>query len=608
MSESWKPWLIRRASPAEPPRQVSHDLVEVAGAVVYVILWETRHGPVLYHSKLSDQPLVRDTDLVRALCTRLLAEERRPDAVLIAPVPLFLDTLAAESDAGPYVVLYPARFADGHRRSGRRHLAGRIGQALGADLPIWVSGTNTLATARRALDHPGRTVQVPDDTIGHKLRQAVEVGLPEAYPLAWAALAAQHATDLDKIRAGLARIPDRGRGWYLAARPRPPELPSPLREMLAAAAPPTDRGEAAAREVIGLQAAADDLDRDDPRIEIYTSAAERLSHLMFQDVTAEIIARGPRSSHLDRARAARPIPATATWAGPVVATWLTTLTPVPDLTPVLRLHRIAKLLKYTRTGEDPTGPPWRSARPGEVVEAYRDGTGRYVLVLRDGPDGIPWMCAEWHRDPTVAATWTDETVLAADRPSGPLLAITPDDTGGVRVDPFPAALTDGGPLRFEPGDPHVLRLLLPLALDPDDAAFATRRFVLDTITEHPGMTLWPALTAPGDALRLRWDTVRAAASADVSLARRLLAPEAPKLYRYYAILNTETTPLDELWQVVRQSATPEGWEIDEHIGPDGAWTHSNILAEINRANRDDEYRRLSPDEIHDCITIIRARR
>jgi hypothetical protein len=377
---------------------------------------------------------------------------------------------------------------------------------------------------------------------------ARQAGLPESYPLAWAAL---NAEDADR-----------------------------------------ERGAAAAREVIALEAAAGAMDRDDPLADVYISAAGRLSRLMFQDVMTEIIDHRPRTPHLDSVRAARPIPITATWAGPVAETWLRSLTPVRDLPAALRQHRLATLLKH--------------AGPGEVREAYRDRTGRYVLVLAGSR-----MCAEGHRDPAVAATWTDETVLAADRPvpgspAGPLLALTPEADGSVRADPFPASLVDGGPLTFEfgPGHPdavrHVMRLLLSLALDGEAADFAARPFVFDTLTD---LSLWPRLTAPGDELRLPWPTVRALAAADVAEVRRMLAADAPPIHRYYAILDGE-----RFWQVVRQSATPDGYATDQHIAPDGAWTHSTILAEIGRGKRDDDYRLLSPHEIDQHVETIRSRR
>ncbi len=636
MSDSQQPWLVRRHFGLRRPREVVHDLVDVTvdgvTRTAYVIVWETTRGPVLYFVEVDGRSGADEDELVWHLCDRFLDRDRWADALLIDPSTVYLDALLDEHDVGPHTFVHPVHFVphpdDGRPRlqRGAKYPAGRIGRALERDVPIWTSRTNRMATARAALAAPGRTVALPDDSNWHwrqaRLLQALQAGLPESYPLAWAALAADGARELNKIVAGHARLPDRGRGWYLAARPRPPEPPEPLRGLLAGAAVPRDQGEAAALEAMGLTAAAGAMDRDDPRIEVYTAAADQLSYLMFQDRVGEIAAGAPRSSHVDRARAARRITATATWAGPVVQTWLRTLTPVPDLPTVLRQHRIAAMLKYSRLGEDPDPSPWSRARPGEVREAYQDRTGRYVLVLvdTDGPDPTPWMCAEWHRDPAVAATWTDDTVLAADRPvpgapAGPLLALTPEGDGAVRVDPFPASLVEGGPLAFEFGDDsehrdavmHVMRLLLPLALRPESAAFARREFVFGTLVEHPGMTLWRALTAPGDALRLRWDTIRAAAEADVAHVRRLLAPGAPPLHRYFAILSSATAPLDQLWQVVRQSTTPDGYALDEHIGPDGAWTRSDILQRINRGKSYDEDRPLRPEEVERCVETIRAR-
>ncbi|MCO8272863.1 hypothetical protein M1L60_19905 [Actinoplanes sp. TRM 88003] len=84
----------------------------------------------------------------------------------------------------------------------------------------------------------------------------------------------------------------------------------------------------------------------------------------------------------------------AAWGGPAVEVWLRSLTPVCDRPAALQ----------------------RLAGAGEIHEAYRDRDGRHVVVL-PGPE----MRAEWPRDPAVAATWTDQTVLAsAARPRVPV--------------------------------------------------------------------------------------------------------------------------------------------------------------------------------------------
>ncbi|RZU53603.1 hypothetical protein EV385_5534 [Krasilnikovia cinnamomea] len=621
MPDAWKqPWLIRRRPDHVPrPHEVMRDLVDVAvdgvTRTAFVILWETAHGPVLYFAALDECPRVSWDDFVWQLCDRLLDRDRWVQALLIEPHPVAVNDLEA---AGPQVSVHPVRFT-APSEAGRPRLerggiqpAEQVGSALGADLPVWFGGTETIATARAALAEPGRTLTVADDSKWARfealLLLAGEQGMPESYPLAWAALAEERAERLEHMRARRARVPDGGSGWYLVARPPLPEPREWLRRLLADVAVPAERGERAAAEVVGLRAAAGAMDRDDPRIEVYTGAAERLSYLMFQDRVAEIVARAPQPAHFDRVRAAGSVPAVATWAGPVVQTWLRTLAPLPDLPAVLRLHRIADLLKFTR--------------PGEVCAAYQDRTGRYVLVLTDAHgSGPPWMCAEWPRDPAVAAAWTDDSVLAADRPvpdapAGPLLVLTPEDGGAVRADPFPTSLVDGGPCRFEFGDHsdhrnavgHLMGVLLTLALEPEVAAFATRAFVFGTLVEHPGMTLWPALTAPGDALRLRWDAARAAAAADVAHVRRLLAPGAPPLYRYFAVLASTTTPLDDLSQVVRQSATPDGHSIDEHVAADGGWVRSDILTDIDRGRSNHESRLLRAHEVGPCLDILQARR
>ncbi|MCO8272864.1 hypothetical protein M1L60_19910 [Actinoplanes sp. TRM 88003] len=178
----------------------------------------------------------------------------------------------------------------------------------------------------------------------------------------------------------------------------------------------------------------------------------------------------------------------------------------------------------------------------------------------------------------------------------------------MRADPFPAARYDGGPRTFEFGDHpgavvYLMRQLLALALDPEPADFATRWFVFDTLIDHPGMALHPALTAPRNELRLPWPTIRALAAADIALVRRLLAVGEPPLHHYFAILAD-----DKLHQVVRLTGTPEGQATEEHVAPDGGWTQSFLLTEIRIGKSDKDYRRLSPDEIDTHLRVIRARR
>ncbi|MBU2669177.1 hypothetical protein KOI35_37260 [Actinoplanes bogorensis] len=541
-----KSWLIRLTRSPGPPREVRRGIVEA----VYVIVWETAHGPVIYAVRLESRSFVDAAALVR----ELLPPAQRDSAVVLEPELVQLDTLAEQLHAGPHIIIYGP---DGSRAG--RHLAERIGRTLGADLPVWIRGTNTVATARLLSAHDG-PVPLPDDTGWPRceatLLAAVRAGLPEDCPLAWAALAADHAIVLNQVVAGHARLPDRGPGWYLVARPRPPQPPSSLR--LTGVVPPPERGVAAADEVIALRAAAADMERDDPRVPAWTAAATALSQLIRRDVSSDIIAGRPVAPHHDRIQAARLVPAVASWAGPVVSQWLETLIPLPGLPP---LHRLDVLRRHT-----PAGP---------VRAAYRTRAGLYVLVLEGDV-----MCAEWPCDPAVAATWTDTTMLAVD-PGGPLLAGN---------DPVPASRGAGGPLTAD--NLPRMRMVLPLALTSADAAFAEQSFVYDTLMEHPAMTLRPAIEA--GTVRLPWKTVRELAAADVISVRRLLDPGEPRYYHYYGIVDSLHGPGP--WAVIRRSATPEGHPRDERRNPDGTWSPSHLLSEVQFGRRDDDFIRLTPAE------------
>ncbi|MBM2621952.1 hypothetical protein JIG36_41270 [Actinoplanes sp. LDG1-06] len=588
----WKPWLVNRSKQAVRPREVRHELVESGVVTAYVILWETDRGRVLFFERLrDDESTVDETSFVRELGRDLLGPEPWDDVVLLNPFPVLIDSLAHETSVGPHLHVRPARFTtagDGKvwLASGSRQLAGPIGRTLQTDLPIWVKGSNTVVTARAALAQPGQTVTVPDESkwprSEARLLRAIDAGLPESHPYGWAALAFEHNITLNAVRAGHARLPDRGDGWFLAARPAPPQPPERLSRLLEGLTLPAERGEPVGREAISLESAAGDMDRDDPRLDPYQQAAEFLRNLMVRNRSAEIVAGRTPTAALDRVRAAQPLPVTAVWAGPVVETWLRSLTPVPL---PLRLHRIATLLRHTHVDE--------------VSEAYRDKDGRYVLVTADDP---PRMIAEWQRDPAVAATWTGETVLAMDRPDGPLLALTPE-AGRTRADMVPGSLVDGGPLRFT-GE-RVMRMLLPLALDPATTEFTNRSLVLELLVEHPGMRLQAALTPPGNAVRLGWDDVRAFAAEDVAHVRRLLAGDPPP-YQYFGIVNTIISR--DPYQVVRRTVTVDGHEVDERVHPDGSGTSTTLLWEVMYGRHDDEYRRLSPAEASHYAGLRRASR
>ncbi|MGA5299379.1 hypothetical protein ACPCHT_05590 [Nucisporomicrobium flavum] len=624
--------MTKRARLAEPPRRRVRELVHVTvdgvTVSVFVIVWDTPSGPVLYFVPLEPAPSVGRHSLVRQLCERLLDPGQWKRALLLEPVPIDL----VPGAGGPRVRVHPAESsmdparARARLKRGDDHPVSEVARTLRAVLPVWVRGTETVATATAAPGEPGITLSVADPTgwprTEASLLMALRAGFPQRYPLGWALLAVEAAAQLDELVAAHAELTDSGDGWYLVARPRPPEPPEPLRRLLAAAQAPSGYGERAIADVAALRTAAEAVAGDDPLRDLLRSAADKLATSALQEQMAQLAQHAPRPSvgNLD---AAEIVPVTATWAGPVVREWQRTLTPVADLPATLRLPRVARLLEFPV-----------SKRPGTVREAYLDRAGRLVLVLTDPAEAehTPWMCAEWPCDATVAAGWTDDTVLALDRPvpgapAGPFLALTPGD-GGVRIDQVPAPPRSGGPLQFDPGSARrwwlTFRRLLKLALDnttavevteqfevfttrPSTAAeVADRPFVLETIIEDAGMTLWPAMTVAGDTLRWRWDTVRAAAAADLTRAQRLLAPDAPRIYRYYAIAPDDHPSIDEAWQVVRVSGVSAGFYDEEELDRSGGWERTFIIDDIGRCKRDDVYLRLPLEDVDRVIAKVRS--
>ncbi|MGH3925886.1 MAG: hypothetical protein ACRDTT_24010, partial [Pseudonocardiaceae bacterium] len=177
------------------------------------------------------------------------------------------------------------------------------------------------------------------------------------------------------------------------------------------------------KELAELRAVEGELDVDDPRGDAYAEAITLLEWQLRQAAKKTGTIRDLGNDYVPVADDGL-LRYSAPWGGPVVDAWRKTLTPVDDLNTVLRLRRVRRII--------------RDYPLDQVREAYRDGEGRYVLVIELSAG--PWSLAEWPVSLQATSSWTDKTVLAGDDELGTvttLLALTPTDDGQMHVDPVP---------------------------------------------------------------------------------------------------------------------------------------------------------------------------
>lgn len=537
-------WLFRAPAAAEAVPELQRGVVTLAGSyrrsqAFYVIVWDTEHGHVIYLQPLDDTGGDHKDWLAKA-AGQLIPPRWWADAVVVMPVEESL-TYYSDDDMPPVASVY--RLFDRSQQAGsdseegsgvfgglRRWVSrtgpgpvspaeaattwegqmdlAEIAAVVGRPVPLWLNDTATSDNAQQTLSYD-RTF-ITQDTVTEwpaaqeRLARAVEVGMPQEFPAAFAALAADAAEGLKKIRTVHEHLADTGPGWYLVCRPARPAPPFDLEQLITDAQPVTDPDQVS-QELSELRATEGELDVDDPRGDVYEEAITLL--------TWQLRAMAKEAGQIRDSNEYVPVADdgllrfSSPWEGPVVEAWSKTLTPVPDTAAALRLRRVWRLIRdYPADG---------------IQKIYRDSEGRYILVIRLA-SGEDYSAAEWPAGLQVTSHWTDKTVIAGDDERGStttLLALTPTGDGQMRIDPVPMLPRMGSETfayGYGGGTPAgTYRTLLRCALGdgtdiPWSAILEDRRGSDDT----PASQLWTAISTTKGSLRLSWPQLKLWARAD----------------------------------------------------------------------------------------------
>lgn len=561
-------WVFAAPTAARPAAELRRGVMTLAGPggplPFFVVVWDTEAGHVVYLQPLGETG-GQHKDWLAACAAQLLEPRWWGSAVIVMPVeddlvffpqyrrePIcYLYRLripdADERDAGRRGVSAASGRAAGGRAGGReggwggvRRWLGRtepdvrvarapraewvthvdladIARVVGRPIPAWISETTSVANAERALAFGDRTFTTAVDTVTgwprvqEVLGRAVEIGLPEAYPAGFAALAVDAAAELDRIRHAHSNTPEVGVGWYLVCRPARPAPPIELEQRIVGARYVTDL-ELVGKELSELRAVEGELDIDDPRGEVYATTIEALAGQLHETARQAAKQAGTRrdsdtyvplaDDELQRF--------SAPWAGPVVDAWRKTLVEVDDLDAVLRLRRVRRVLR-----DDPVE---------QVQAAYRDPAGRYVLMVTRS-HGADWFVAEWPTTLAATSSWTEATMLAGDGHTTVtvLLALTSTHDGGMRVDPVPLPPhcdRDAFAYGYGGGTPATTySALLRVALGDEVTIDAALRRSLDRGPDRQSASqLRRAIETTDGPLRLSWPQVKLWARADVKRA------------------------------------------------------------------------------------------
>lgn len=538
-------WLYRAAAASVPAAEVLRGVVTLGRYArrhtFYAIVWDTEHGHVVYLQPLDKGGDHKDWLAVHA--AELIEPRWWSTAVVVMPLE---EPLQRTGDYAPFAYVYRLTTTpdpqDGRPGAGGATFGGLrrwfartvpeiagpaepnavwkgqtdladIAKVIGRPVPLWLTDTETSANAEQTLSY-NRTFTVPDavtewPTAQERLARAVEADMPGEFPAGFAALAVDAAEGLKTLRAAHERTAETGDGWYLVCRPARPAPPIDLEGRITGATLVSDL-DLVAKELTELRAVEGELDCDDPRGDTY---AEAITLLVWQlrRAAKEAGTIGDLTNDYVPVADDEVLPYSAPWEGPVVDAWRKNLTRIDDVTPVLRLRRIRRLL-----GDH---------APEQVREAYRDPDGRYVLVIELG-NGSVWSLAEWPVLLDVVSAWTDKTVLAADDEHGvvTLLALTPTDDGRMRTDPVPLpprSDRDAFAYGYGGGTPTTTyHALLRCALGDGPELGRVRRLPGERGPNGASVSeLWTAISTTKGPLRLSWPQVQLWARGDRKTAR-----------------------------------------------------------------------------------------
>jgi hypothetical protein len=515
-------WLHRVAPAAEPAPVLFNAIIEhkagFSTVPVHAIVWDTPHGHIVYLTPVYDESGAGGghPDGIADAAASLVQPAFWAQTLVVQPinggigsgminptVNLNLYQLGVreqETGADGAGGWFRRRRPQAAERSAgsRGGWAGMIeasdvASVIGAPVPLWIEGTCTTEAVSRAQAY-NSTFTVPDTVTDwpparDQVQAALNADMPVRFPAGFAALAVQARATYEEVLALHARQRDEGDGWYLIARPAPPELPFSAEVAITTAQASTDL-DAVALELTQLRDVEANLDAGAPEGDAYETTVGLLTWQLSGQRPAA--ATGRTEIYGD------------SYGGPVTDQWRQTLTEVPAAATSTR--RVQRLLNG-----------WSADHIVEILRGPRD---MHVAVLKND-HGDVYFEAEWPYD--LPQGWDERTIIAADRDSsGAVFALTPTSTGQMTVDPLPLEPGTGPSFGYGygGGSPYTLyQALIRCVLATPEAPFTLND--VDPAARDASNTsspLWHAIATTQGPLRLPWPTVVNWAKADADRA------------------------------------------------------------------------------------------
>ncbi|MDQ3763953.1 MAG: hypothetical protein M3460_20815 [Actinomycetota bacterium] len=239
---------------------------------VYVIVWDTPQGHVVHVSRYTDDHVERH--VAARAAAHVLEPAFWADAVVLVPNSVMfgvaaiqlkhmsVDAYRLEAPEPPpparqsrlRVLLARAagELPDGHlpphvdpdqieTRPIGLPFVSDIAAVIGRPVPLWLEGTCTPEATRRMGAYGESTFTISDTTTEwprtcEQLAAAVEWGLGQRFPQAFAMLADNALAVLENANRDHGNLPDRGEDYYIVARPARPDWPLDLEHLARTAA------------------------------------------------------------------------------------------------------------------------------------------------------------------------------------------------------------------------------------------------------------------------------------------------------------------------------------------------------------------------------------
>jgi hypothetical protein len=199
-------------------------------------------------------------------------------------------------------------------------------------------------------------------------------------------------------------------------------------------------------------------------------------------------------------------------AGPVAQDYRAQLTPLPQQTVTkLRAKPTRRLLRLlTNETHLPTLKHYGFLTDAVENQAqlYTDPAGRWVAEFKLDEADHPDLAVEWPTGKPPAG-WGEHTVIAGDKSSDGVFALTPTPDGGLRIDPLPSF---GGATEYTWGYPgtgpgHLYDALAAAVLDSWEETSQWLNRLAGRRSHRSG--LWKAIqaTKQHDPLRIPWPKI-----------------------------------------------------------------------------------------------------